>query len=60
MGKMRKDGERISLWRKKRKREKGGSKNGKMVGNIVGILGNINGSNRIISYKYNMYSLTFS
>ena len=60
MGKMRKDGERISLWWKKRKREKGESKNGKMVGNIVGILGNINGSIRIILYKYNMYSLTFS
>ena len=35
-----------------RKRE---NKNGKMVGNIKGILGNINGSNRIILYKYNMY-----
>ncbi len=60
MGKMRKDGERISLWWKKRKREKEKVKSGKMVGNIVGILGNINGSNRIILYKYNMYSLTFS
>ena len=48
------------LWWKKRKREKGESKNGKMVGNIKGILGNINGSNRIILYKYNMYSLIFS
>ena len=31
-----------------------------MVGNIKGILGNINGNNRIILYKYNLYSLTFS
>ena len=57
MGKDEKDGERISLWQKKRKRE---NKNGKMVGNIKGILGNINGNIRIILYKYNMYSLTFS
>ena len=44
--------------REKEKKEK--VKSGKMVGNIKGILGNINGSNRIILYKYNMYSLTFS
>ena len=44
--------------KEKEKKEK--VKSGKMVGNIKGILGNINGSIRIILYKYNMYSLTFS
>ena len=44
----------------KREKEKKEKVKWKMVGNIVGILGNINGSIRIILYKYNMYSLTFS
>ena len=55
MGKIRKM-ENGFLCNRKRKRE---NKNGKMVGNIKGILGNINGSIRIILYKYNMYSLIF-
>ena len=40
--------------REKEKKEEVKMENGRKY---CGILGNINGSNRIISYKYNMYSL---